>query len=251
MQHCVLASCRTMKEDEDCQAENPPECLGYPCISKDIETSNWCKQPMGEEEINASRMQDDSQSHTEPLMLTQEAKRDCRRQAICSYKLQLLTTLNNCYKLQQLTLNSWCQYLWSLQKEIGLLDRAMDLNVLQCFLLEVKSHRLIWIKIRSFQYYLNPRHMAVTFCILKLGILGGYHCFNSTLGICTVFWIIKLMPIVNAAQNPAPCGQNTRPKRCYSTSLFSNWATDTRMLESSPQCRVGQVPHCMLDLSFR
>ncbi|RLM65775.1 uncharacterized protein C2845_PM16G03450 [Panicum miliaceum] len=106
VKHCVLASCRTMKEDEDCQAENPPEYLGYPCMSKDIETSNWCKQPMGEEEINASRMEDDLHSHTEPLILTQEAKRDCRRQAISSYKLQLLTTLNNCYKLQQLTLNS-------------------------------------------------------------------------------------------------------------------------------------------------
>ncbi|PUZ46491.1 hypothetical protein GQ55_7G083100 [Panicum hallii var. hallii] len=106
VKHCVLASCRTMKEDEDCQAENPPEYLGYPCISKDIETSNWCKQPMGEEEINASRMEDDLHSHTEPLILTEEAKRDCRRQAISSYKLQLLTTLNNCYKLQQLTLNS-------------------------------------------------------------------------------------------------------------------------------------------------
>jgi hypothetical protein len=95
-----------MKEDEDCKAENPPEYLGYPCISKDIETSNWCKQPMGEEEINASRMEDDSHSHTEPLILTEEAKRDCRRQAISSYKLQLLTTMNNCYKLQQLALNS-------------------------------------------------------------------------------------------------------------------------------------------------
>ena len=141
MQHCVLASCRTMKEDEDCEAENSPEYLGYPCISKDI-TSNWCKQPMDEEEINVSRMEDDSHSQTQPLMLIQEAKRDCRRQTISSYKLQLLTTLNNCYKLQQLTLNSWCQYLWSLQKEIGLLDRT-DLNDFMCFLLEVKSHGLI------------------------------------------------------------------------------------------------------------
>jgi hypothetical protein len=33
--------------------------------------------------------------------------------------------------------------------------------------------------------------------------------------------------------------------------LFSIWATDTHMLESSPQRRVGQVPHCILDLSFR
>jgi hypothetical protein len=64
--------------------------------------------------------------------------------------------MNNCYKLQQLALNSWCQYLWSLQKEIGLLDKTMDLNVLQCFLLAVKSHGLIWIRIRSFQYCLNP-----------------------------------------------------------------------------------------------
>lgn len=106
MQHCVLASCRTMKEDEDCEAEYPSEYLGYPCISKDIETSNWCKQTTGEE-INASRVEEDSHSHTEPLMSTQEAKRDFRRQAFSSYKLQMLTMLNNCYKLQQLTLNSW------------------------------------------------------------------------------------------------------------------------------------------------
>jgi len=54
-----------MKEDEDCEAENSPEYLGYPCISKDI-TSNWCKQPMDEEEINVSRMEDDTQSNSTP-----------------------------------------------------------------------------------------------------------------------------------------------------------------------------------------
>ncbi|XP_012703235.1 uncharacterized protein LOC101765333 isoform X2 [Setaria italica] len=106
VKHCILASCRTMKEDEGCQAENSPKYLGYPCISEDVETSNWSKQPVGEEKINASRMEDNTQSHAESQMLTHEAKRDCRRQAFCSYKLQLLTALNNCYKLQQLTLNS-------------------------------------------------------------------------------------------------------------------------------------------------
>jgi hypothetical protein len=106
MQHCILASCRTTKEDEGCQAENSPEYLGYPCMSEEVKTSNWSKQPVGEEEINASRMEDDTHSHTESQMLTHEAKVDCRRQVFSSYKLQLLTVLNNCYKLQQLTLNS-------------------------------------------------------------------------------------------------------------------------------------------------
>lgn len=157
MQHCILASCRITKDDEDCQEESPPKYLGYPpCISKDIETFSWCKQPMGEEEIYTSRMEEYSHSYIEPLMSTHDAKRGCRRQTFSSYKLQLLTVLNNCYKLQQLnTLNTWVEHLGSLQKRIGLLGqlpytrgcfRTMDSTVLQCFLL--------WI-IRSTLYYLN------------------------------------------------------------------------------------------------
>jgi len=30
-----------------------------------------------------------------------------------------------------------------------------------------------------------------------------------------------------------------------------SYSAGTHMLESSPQRRVGQVPHCMLELSFR
>ncbi|XP_062225285.1 protein TRANSPARENT TESTA 9-like isoform X2 [Phragmites australis] len=61
---CALASCRTTKEGEDCQAQNPPEYIGYtPCISKTIETSNSCKHPWGKGEINSNRQVEDSQSH--------------------------------------------------------------------------------------------------------------------------------------------------------------------------------------------
>jgi protein CLEC16A len=106
VKHCILASCRITKDDEDCQEESPPnKYLEYPsCISKDIETFCWCKQPMGEEEINTSRMEEYSHSYTEPLMLIDDTKRGCRRETFSSYKLQLLTMLNNCYKLQQLNM---------------------------------------------------------------------------------------------------------------------------------------------------
>jgi protein CLEC16A len=106
VKHCILASCRITKDDEDCREESPPnKYLEYPsCISKDIETFCWCKQPMGEEEINTSRMEEYSHSYTEPLMLIDDTKRGCRRETFSSYKLQLLTMLNNCYKLQQLNM---------------------------------------------------------------------------------------------------------------------------------------------------
>jgi protein CLEC16A len=106
VKHCILASCRITKDDEDCREESPPnKYLEYPsCISKDIEIFCWCKQPMGEEEINTSRMEEYSHSYTEPLMLIDDTKRGCRRETFSSYKLQLLTMLNNCYKLQQLNM---------------------------------------------------------------------------------------------------------------------------------------------------
>ncbi|CAD6254500.1 unnamed protein product [Miscanthus lutarioriparius] len=105
VKHCILASCRITKADEDCPEGSPTKYLEYPaCISKDIETFCWCNQPMGEEEINTSRMEECSHSYTEPLMLTHDTNSGCRRQTFSSYKLQLLTLLNNCYKLQQLNM---------------------------------------------------------------------------------------------------------------------------------------------------
>jgi len=105
VKNSILASCRITKTDEDCPEGSPTKYLEYPaCISKDIETFCWCNQPMGEEEINTSRMEECSHSYTEPLMLTHDTNSGCRRQTFSSYKLQLLTLLNNCYKLQQLNM---------------------------------------------------------------------------------------------------------------------------------------------------
>ncbi|EES08102.1 hypothetical protein BDA96_05G066000 [Sorghum bicolor] len=103
VKHSILASCR--KDDEDCQEESlPNKYLEYlSCISKDIETFCWCKQPMGKVDIDTSRMEEYSHSYTEPLMLTGDTKRGCTRDTFSSYKLQVLTVLKtiaiNCNSL--------------------------------------------------------------------------------------------------------------------------------------------------------
>jgi protein CLEC16A len=63
VKHCILASCRIMKVDEHRPEGSPTKYLEYPpCISRDRETYGWCKQPMGEEEIDTSRMEEYSHS---------------------------------------------------------------------------------------------------------------------------------------------------------------------------------------------
>jgi len=139
MQHCILASCRITKDDEDCQEESPPKYLGYPpCISKDIETFCWCKQPMGEEETYTSRMEEYSHSYIEPLMSTHDAKRGCRRQTFSSYKLQLLTVLNNAINCNSLTR-------WTLELNIWEAYRRGSGCLASCHILGVASG--LWIQL--------------------------------------------------------------------------------------------------------